>query len=64
MKNTYLGYEDIAVKNFYKISETSDFNWFFKGFKGVDSKTLSEKENETLAQATGAKVSACPSTIS
>jgi len=49
MTNTYLGYEDIAVKNFYKISETSDFNWFFKGFEGVDGKTLSEKENETLA---------------
>jgi hypothetical protein len=49
MKNTYLGYEDIVVKNFYKISETSDFNWFFKGFEGVDGKELSDKQNETLA---------------
>ncbi len=48
MKNTYLGYDDIAVKNFYKISETSDFNWFFKDFEGVNGKTLKDKQIETL----------------
>ena len=50
MTDTYLGYEDIAVKNFYKISETSDFNWFYKDFQGVDGKEFTDKENVTYAE--------------
>ena len=48
MKDTYLGYDDIAVKNFYKISETSDFNWFYKDFDGSEGKELKSDELETL----------------
>lgn len=49
MKNTFLGYEDIIVRNFYKISETSDFRYFFKDFDGVNNKELTNKENLTFA---------------
>ena len=50
MTNTFIGYDDIIVKNFYKISETSDFNWFFKEFEGVEGKKLTDKQNLTFAQ--------------
>ena len=49
IKNTYLGYEDITVKNFYKISETSDLRWFYKDYEGIDRKELKDSENEELA---------------
>ena len=49
MKNTYLGYEDIVVKNFYKISETSDFNWFFKGFDGTNEREFTIPEAKILS---------------
>ena len=50
MTDTYLGYDDIAVKNFYKISETSDFNWFYKDFQGVDGKDFEDKESIKFAE--------------
>ena len=49
IKNTFLGYEDITVKNFYKISETSDLRWFYKDYEGIDRKELKDSENEELA---------------
>jgi len=49
MKNTYLGYEDIIVRNFYKISETGDLRWFYKDYEGIDREELKDSENEELA---------------
>ncbi len=49
MTDTYLGYDDIAVKNFYKISETSDLNWFYKDYQGVNGKELKDKDSIELS---------------
>jgi len=48
MKNTYLGYEDIIVRNFYKISETGDLRWFYKDYEGIDGKELKDAQTVEL----------------
>ena len=50
MTNTYLGYEDITVKHFYKISETSDLRWFYKDYQGGESKELKDSDAKELAE--------------
>lgn len=49
MTNTYLGYEDIVTRNFYKISETSDLRWFYKDFDGSEGKELKDEQTVELA---------------
>lgn len=38
----YLGYDSIPVYNFYKISETTDFRWFYKRYDGFNIKELED----------------------
>ena len=49
MKNTFLGYEDIIVKNFYKISETGNLRWFYKDYDGIDKKELKKIQTTELS---------------
>ena len=50
MTNTYLGYEDIVTRNFYKMSETNDLRWFFKDFDVSEGKELKDNEILTLVE--------------
>jgi hypothetical protein len=49
-QKTYMGFEDIPVYNFYKISDTSDFRWFYKKFYKEMTLELSQEELVILIQ--------------
>jgi hypothetical protein len=49
LKNTYIGFEDIPVNNFYQISKTGDLRWFYKSFSGDRDLKISEQDNISLA---------------
>ena len=46
----YLGYDTIPVYNFYKISESNDFRWFYKKYDGHNIEELKDDALLLLAE--------------
>ena len=46
----YLGYDTIPVYNFYKISESNDFRWFYKKYDGHNIEELKDEALLLLAE--------------